>query len=394
MREQLRMDFKNNFKNSFTWAIFVGFLLVFLTSFFYYFSDQRAEERNPNVPPAMHGSISGALSTVRDNLEVRQSKETLDEAALKLENTRRKYLEDLIFAISAKPTDIDELNQLNYDYATFNLAEYEAGRGDLVVMIPYPYRDTTVNQMNLQNEVQWADYLLKHHIVETAISDYHIPAVNYLEQIFLYTVSPLMILFFCCLQMVHLFTLEKRNNTIAVLNNLPYAKFKILISKVVAFFGLTIPLIFGAALIAFLVDAHYYGVGPWSFPALFSPDSQHKVVTSIAVVLGLYLVVLLFVLLFLSSISALVSLFSKKFAVNLLALVLPLLIVQRGLPNLPALKLLDPFLPFSYFAIPSFIFQNTSWPVGSFVTGLVVLACWSGIFYGLSYLVLQKRKAI
>lgn len=393
MREQFRFDFKKNLLTSFNVVILIMFFLVLLASFFTNISK-----------PATYLNTSKSLvnqvsATIQKNLQAMKdadAKTGTDEHAEKIaeENERKAYLQNLVLEYVAKTPDTQKINQLNLDYAQYNLAQIKAGKSADVKLIPYPGHDTTVSTVNLQKEIKFYQYLVAHKMAEVPTNMEHLPATNYLSYTLAYKIPAVLLLVLACLQMAQLFTIEKQNGTIKFLNNVPTSKFRLVTSKILSFFALTVPLFIVAVLGVLIITGLKYGFGSWRYPLMYSPDGKSAAIMTLGHFLGRYLLLLLMAVIFLATLSTLISLFTGNFGLVLILTCLPLLLTQSGLLAEAHLAPVVKFLPSAYFDFSGILLDTTKWPVGSLTMAFGVLVAWSVVCYAFSFFVLRRREKI
>lgn len=386
MLEQIRVDLKKNYKSSFFYVIFIALVLILLPTFFI-----NLKSTNKVFHQKLMTVVSEASTVNQQRLLEYKEDEVKNAEGIKLETQRRTYFQNILMEISSNDYDFAKINQANLDYAKFNLAEFEAGRGATILPIAYPQKDTAINQLSLQKNVSWYTYLVKHNLNEYLPGYFQAPAVNYLNNTLLYTTSSLLILFFFALQLAQVFTTEKRQGTIQLLNNLPQPKLKVLTSKLISAVILIVPAFLVALLSVFALNTKY-GSGKWDYPVQFVTNTHVIKIITMRHFMLLYLATIMLALLFLASFSAFVSLFSGNFGLILLAAVAPLLITLSGILQKGGLADLSAYLPFSYLDVSRALTNTTAWSVGSFGHGALVLIAWSLLFYLASYVVLRKRQ--
>lgn len=388
MLEQIRLDIKKNYKSSFSLVIFIAFIMVLLPT---YLTNLKTD------PKTFRQSIITAVSKPSGDIQARltilQQEETKDQDAIDLEMQRNTFLKDLLMEYTNAQYDFEKINQLNLDYAQFNLAEFQAGRDDLIVPIDYPKRESEVTKLDLEKNVQWYQYLLDHHLGEYVFGYVKAPAVNYLNFALLYSTSAIIFLLFFALQLAQLFTIEKQKGTIKFLNNLPHTKFKVLTSKIISFLALTVPSFLVALAIVFGLNVRY-GIGSWQYPVEYVTNQQTIKFMTMGRFVTLYIVLLLLVLLFLASLCSFFSLFTGNYGLILIVALVPILLMASGLLDSGLLGGISQFLPFSYLDIPRALTYTTTWRVGSFGEATLVLVGWSLLFYLASFVVLRKRQLL
>ncbi|WP_071131863.1 ABC transporter permease [Enterococcus timonensis] len=388
MIEQFRLDFKRNFLTSFNVVILLAFALVLLSGFLNDLNSDVAINQSTTFT-----AIKSASATIQERIKGLNENPEENAEMLTAEKARLKYVQDMIL-LTAGPFDAQELNQLYLNYAKYNLQEIQAGRGESVVLLPFPDKELNVTETELKKDIALYEYLIAHQMAEVPSYFIKVPAIHYLTNTLLYRVPIFILLLFFCIQLAQLFTIDKHNGTSQLLNDAPTKKIKLLTSKIFTFFALTLPLFFIALGIVFLLNVSLYGLGQLDYPLIVSTGAESFQILTMANFLLLYLLLLLVILIFLATLSAFSSLFSGNFGVNLFVLVVPILLMQSGILASGFLRKIAKFLPSSYLEVGKFLIRTTPWPVGSLTTGLSVLLLSAALCYVLSALVLQKRQAL
>lgn len=396
MFAQLKFDLKKNLFSSTNAVVYVAFVLLLLTTFFLALDQTDSTARD--VDGAYQAALQSVTGTIK-TLEKDHAKTAKQTAQLNQKYTQRDYLQEIMTlnASVSSPVPMNTPTQLDgalLKYARYNLKKTRQGQTKGLVLIDHPDRPTDPTLLGQQKEVTFYRYLALHHLRELPLTQTDVPAAAYLPFQFLRHVSPLLILGVFALQLGQLFTTEKRTGTIRFMNNLPVNKLGLLTARMGTFLVLTLPLFGFALLTVYLIVGLKFGWGNWQYPLVYSPDGRHVAIMTMAKFMGLLILILLAAVLFMMMLSALVSLFSGNFGVNLAVCAAVLLFGTNQVAGSSVGRGVARWLPSGYFDFSGVITHQTAWPIFSIAGGIVVLLAWAAALYGLCAVIVSRRQRL
>jgi hypothetical protein len=396
MVEQIKFDFKKNVWSSTNLVIFAAFLILLLGTFFTALGS--GDTAVSDVSRA-YGNASTSIATELKALNKDKHPSAATRRLIKAKTTQEKYISAITMADAGfhSPVPIGTLADVNkaiLAYAQYNLRQTEAGHASDITLIKYPGKKNDLTLLGRQKDVLFYKYLLKHDVVEIPAGKNNAPAAAYLPYQFLYHLSPLIILAVFIVQLGQLFTNEKRDGTISFMNNLPTGKLKLLTARMVTFLLLTVPSFAAACGAAYVVVGVKYGFGSWQYPLVYSADGKTPALMTLGHFFSTLCILMLAAVVLLMMVSALTSLFSGNFGVNVVVCGLVLLIGTKQVLGTGALRGVARLLPSGYFDFSNVILHQTSWPILGIGGGLTVLLLWSVLLYGVCALILRWREQL
>lgn len=386
MLELMKMELKKTWRSSSNIALFLILTLIFSAYFF----------TNYGVYAYTQGDYRSSITSVSNYLHRSVDKLAADKktapAKLLIEKQRLQLIQNLILAYSGDKIP-QEINEATLAYDTYTLQQAKAGNFDSGYVISYPSIKADQSLLGLKKQALFFKYLTTHEVTEIPANQLQQPALNYIVNDVVYRVTSLVILFMFVIQLAFFFTSEKRTQTIALLNIAPASKFGLLFSKLFSFLIVTIPIFCLSLVLVYLLDGSFYGFGDLGYPFVYTTDGKNAALMGLGTFMLLFLLLLVIDLIFLASLSAFISLFTKSTGIMIAAAALPIIICKTGLLS-GVLKNSAAYLPMAYFDIPNFILHTADWNVLPLFSGIGVVLLWSLALYGLSALILKQRQLI
>ncbi|WP_225048117.1 ABC transporter permease subunit [Lacticaseibacillus kribbianus] len=398
---QVSFDLKKNWRSATNVVMLIVFAALLLITFF---TAQGGSDLSNRQTYQAYASADSIIQNQAWTLQKKSDKVKLtaaEQRRLDRKMAQHEYFKTILLAYS------DVFSPIIHDQTTVKLAsqkallayerytlqETKAGRTDLAI-IAVPGKQPDASLLGRKLDVAFYQYLVDHKLVEIPVTRKNAPANNYLSNVFLYRLSPLLLLAVFAVQAALLFTGEKRSGTINFMNNLPTGKFAILVARMASFVCLALPLFLIACVLTYGLVAHYNGVGSWQYPIVFSPDGRSVATMMPAQFLLLYTGLILAGAVFLMAVSALTSLFSGRLGVNLAVLGA---VLATALPQVAGASVLHgvaPFLPGSYLQVSQVVLHQTAAPILSVGLGALVLLVWAGALSAVAAVVLHRRGRI
>ncbi|WP_461225738.1 hypothetical protein [Lacticaseibacillus suihuaensis] len=398
---QIGFDLKKNWRSTTNLVVFVVFAALLLITFFTAQSGSDLSARQTYQAYASADNIIQNQAFALQKTADRRKLTTAERHRLTRKMAQHEYFKTIILAdaavFSPTLTSMREAKLTSQKavlaYQRYTLRETRAGRLDLAI-IAVPGKQPDASLLGRKLDVAFYQYLVDHKLVEIPVTRQTAPANNYMINVLLYRLSPLLLLAVFAVQAGLLFTNEKRRGTISFMNNLPTGKLAILTARMTSYVLLTLPLLLIAGAVTYGLVAQRFGIGSWRYPIVFSPDGQHVATMFPAQFLLLYTGLILAGAIWLMAVSALTSLFSGSLGVNLGVLAAVMLTALPQVTGLSVLRGVAPFLPSSYLQVSSVVLHTTAGPILSVGAGVVVLLAWSAALYVVCAVVLHRRERL
>lgn len=250
-----------------------------------------------------------------------------------------------------------------------------------------------------QKRVELLRYMKEHQIQRYSIFDLpaHLPLANYYENIFSGIISSFLILCITALFLSSIISYEKRKQVISLVNLLPDSMVKKHSIRFTVYYGaamlsLVIPFLFVSILVVIK-----NGLGDFRYPVGTIIGQEIRILPMYAYLFQSFLFLLLWVL-FLSTISFLLSALFEHSLVNLLGTLLCLFLAEyRLFSSIEWIESISHYLPTSYVDFQNVIVGGDMFsPLASeqvtFMNGILTLGTWSIVllFIGMGAIYIEK----
>ncbi len=373
MKQQLLFDFKKVSYDRMYLGLFLLVLFIFLSPLMNF--------RNVDMESSKLIELRDEINITQEGIE--QMKEANVPLEVKDEEERLVLLQAFYTALSIQQTDKIVETQLAYEKKILEQME-EGSRSGIPI----------VEQRKAVAEL---DYLYINNLAPINKFDSSVPAVNFISNGFQTFIPFTMILILPVLIFSRIYTTEKNHGTKDFINMTPISFIKSSTSK------LTISILFSffyfilSVCLAGLIIRFKNGFGFLNYPISISKDGKNVDILTTGQFLIQLFTLLLFIYIFLATLSFLISRFTSSFLIQTV-----ILLVVIMLPSSPlftadsAIASVAHFLPFSYFDLSKVLtFGDSYSPMINenitFINGLICLVSYSILCLLVSLMVIKKK---
>lgn len=352
----LKFELLKILKNKFYYLGILILLILFTYPLFIYPDNEKIYENNINQLEANIDMSRNAIISNGDNSNTEEINKIIEEDI--------QLQQQLLLAYQ------------NQDNQKIIEGRLEFDKNNLDGLINGTLAGTSVTEV--KKDIGINEYLLKHNLERIEPYAIQVPAINYLYSLTSTVIPFKIILLMLGLMLGSIFTNEKRNNNINVLNALPINLYKISLLKVVTATAFVILTLIVPFIIIFLIIASIYGVGDLNYPMAYSFDLNTVEVTTLTTYIVKYFLLSILSIILIGLISYLLSLFTGNIMFLVMILVVIIFIADPKLINSDVLTTYAHILPTTYFNVQDILLgQVENNPLPNFLVtyqnGLITL---------------------
>lgn len=325
----LKFELLKILKNKFYYLGILILLILFTYPLFIYPDNEKIYENNINQLEANIDMSRNAIISNGDNSNTVEINKIIEEDI--------QLQQQLLLAYQ------------NQDNQKIIEGRLEFDKNNLDGLINGTLAGTSVTEV--KKDIGINEYLLKHNLERIEPYAIQVPAINYLYSLTSTVIPFKIILLMLGLMLGSIFTNEKRNNNINVLNALPINLYKISLLKVVTATAFVILTLIVPFIIIFLIIASIYGVGDLNYPMAYSLDLNAVEVTTLTTYMVKYFLLSILSIILIGLISYLLSLFTGNIMFLVMMLVVIIFIADPKLINSDVLTTYAHILPTTYFNV-------------------------------------------
>lgn len=317
-------------------------------------------------------------------IEILKEDENEKEFVESLE-TSTKLIEEILHAKNAD--DAHRIVEATYHYEKDLLDRLTSGQRQGIPIIEQ------------QKRVELLSYLKEHQIRRYSIFDLpaNVPLANYYESIFSGMISSFLILCISALFLSSIISYEKRKRVIPLVNLLPDSILKKHAIRFFSYFSATVLCMIFPLIVASVIILMKNGLGDFRYPVGTIIDQEIRILPMYVYLLQTFLF-LVFWLLFLTTISFLLSALFEHYLVNLLGTLLCLFLAEyRLFSSIGFMEEIRHYLPTSYVDFQHVIIGGDLFePLASgkitFTNGILTLSTWSALLLVICIVVIRRKK--
>lgn len=325
----LKFELLKILKNKFYYLGILILLILFTYPLFIYPDNEKIYENNINQLEANIDMSRNAIISNGDNSNTEEINKIIEEDI--------QLQQQLLLAYQ------------NQDNQKIIEGRLEFDKNNLDGLISGTLAGTSVTEVKMDIGIN--EYLLKHNLERIEPYAIQVPAINYLYSLTSTVIPFKIILLMLGLMLGSIFTNEKRNNNINVLNALPINLYKISLLKVVTATVFVILTLIVPFIIIFLIIASIYGVGDLNYPMAYSLDLNTVEVTTLTTYMVKFFLLSILSIILIGLISYLLSLFTGNIMFLVMMLVVIIFIADPKLINSDVLTTYAHILPTTYFNV-------------------------------------------